>query len=117
MKTTITSLLCCFIFCGSVFAQSKSATETDTIKVYGNCGMCKATIEGALKRKEGIISKNWNKVTKMLVVTYDPSKIKINQIGAKIAEVGYDNQYATAKEETYNKLHSCCHYERPKKDK
>ena len=44
-----------------------------------------------------------------------PEKITIQKIGEKIAEAGYDNQYATAKDETYNNLHHCCQYERPKK--
>jgi copper chaperone CopZ len=117
MKRKITSLLCCFIFSMALFAQNKSTTKTDTIKVYGNCGMCKANIEGALKKKDGIISKNWNKDTKMLVVTYDPSKITIKQIGEKIADAGYDNEYAIAKPDSYNKLDKCCQYERPKSDK
>ena len=49
-------------------------TKTDTIKVWGNCGMCKATIEKSLKKKDGVLSKNWNKETKILVVTYDSGK-------------------------------------------
>lgn len=114
MKTTITKLilLCCFLFSIGAFAQGK--LQTDSIKVYGNCSMCKATIEGALKKKDGVISKNWNKDTKILIVTYDPSKITIKQIGEKISEAGYDNQYATAREDAYKNLHSCCQYERPK---
>jgi periplasmic mercuric ion binding protein len=111
MKTTITTLLCCVLFSMASIGQSPS--QTDSVKVYGNCSMCKATIEGSLKKKDGVISKNWNKDTKTLMVTYDPAKISIKQIGEKIAEVGYDNQYATAKKDTYSKLHSCCQYERP----
>ena len=90
-------------------------TKTNTIKVYGNCQMCKATIEGSLEEKDGIISKNWDMETSMLTVTYNPSKIKIKKIGKKIANVGYDNEYARAKNEVYNKLRPCCKYERPKK--
>ena len=102
-----------FIMCNVSFAQDN---KTDTIHVYGNCGMCKATIEGSLKKKDGVISKNWNKDTKMLAVTYDQSKINIKKIGEKVAAAGYDNEYATASDEAYNNLHSCCHYERPKKN-
>ena len=115
MKTKITTLLCCFVLSIATFAKSEK--KTDRIKVYGNCGMCKATIEEALKKKDGVLSKNWNKETKMLVVTYDPSKITIKEIAQKIADAGYDNEYATAKEEAYNNLHHCCQYDRPKKDK
>lgn len=108
-------LLCCFLLIG-IAGMAQTATKTDTIKVYGNCNMCKANIEGSLKKKDGVISKDWNKDTKMLVVTYDSSKITIKQIAQKIANVGYDNEYATAPDATYNKLDQCCQYERPKKN-
>ena len=115
MKIRIITLLCCLAASiTTTFAQDK---KTDTIKVYGNCGMCKTTIESSLKKKDGIISKNWNKETKKMMVTYDPSKINLKQIGEKIASVGYDNEYVTAKDEVYNNLHHCCQYDRPKKDK
>lgn len=77
--------------------------------------MCKATIEGALKKKDGVFSKKWNKETKMLTVTYDTVKITIKQIGEKVSDVGYDNEYATASDAKYNSLHQCCQYTRPKK--
>ncbi len=115
MKTKIITLLWCFAAgITGLLAQDK---KTDTIKVYGNCGMCKTTIESSLSKKDGIISKNWNKDTKKMVVTYDPSKTNIKQIGEKIASVGYDNEYATAPDKAYSSLHSCCQYDRPKKDK
>ena len=107
-------LLCCLLLSSALFAQD---SKTDTIKVYGNCSMCKTTIESSLKKKDGVLSKNWNKDTKMLVVTYDPSKTTIQKIGEKVAAAGYDNEYATAPDAAYNNLHSCCHYERPKKSK
>ena len=113
MKTKITTLLCCMIFSIAVFATGESKTET--FKVYGNCSMCKETIEGALKKKDGVLSKKWDVEKKEITVTYDPSKITVQKIGEKIASVGYDNQYATAKNESYNNLHKCCQYERPKK--
>lgn len=104
-------LLSIVFFNISSYAQE---SKTDTIKVYGNCNMCKEKIEGCLKEKDGITAKNWDKKTKLLVVTYDAAKITKEQIGQKIADVGYDNQYATATEKAYKKLHSCCQYDRPK---
>ena len=104
-------LLSIVFFNISSYAQE---SKTDTIKVFGNCNMCKEKIEGSLKEKDGITAKNWDKKTKLLVVTYDAAKISKEQIGQKIADVGYDNQYATATEKVYKKLHSCCQYDRPK---
>ncbi|HLG02117.1 MAG TPA: cation transporter [Bacteroidia bacterium] len=116
MFKRVINLLCCFVLLsGAGLAQTATKNKTENIKVYGNCDMCKAVIEGALKKKDGVISKRWDKNTKMLTVTYDPSKITIKQIAEKVAAVGYDNEYATAPDSVYNKLHGCCHYERPKK--
>ncbi len=113
MKNKIIIVLCCLMIgISAAIAQDK---KTETIKVFGNCDMCKAKIEGALKKKDGVLSKQWDKDTRILTVTYDTGKISIKQIGEKIAAVGYDNEYATAPDEAYNGLHSCCKYERPKK--
>jgi periplasmic mercuric ion binding protein len=101
----------CALLTHLAFAQD---SKTDTIKVYGNCGMCKTTIESSLKKKDGVLSKSWNKDTKILKVTYDPSKITVQKIGEKVAAVGYDNEYATAPDAAYNNLHHCCQYDRPK---
>ncbi|MBI3503185.1 MAG: cation transporter [Bacteroidetes bacterium] len=110
MKTKIIAAILGMVLSATVFAQKK----TETFKVWGNCNMCKETIEGALKKKDGILSKNWNKDTKEISVTYDTTKISIKQIGEKIAAAGYDNQYAKATDEAYKNLHKCCQYERAK---
>ena len=86
--------------------------KTETFAVSGNCDMCKGTIEGALKKKDGIISKDWNQKTKMITITYDANKINIDQIKQKIADAGYDTDKIKAKAEAYNKLPKCCQYER-----
>lgn len=118
MKTTIriTVLMAvCIFFCGLVNAIAQEGTKTETIKVYGNCEMCKENIEGALKKKDGVIKKDWSPKSKMLTVTYDPSKISLTQIKQKMADAGYDTDEIQAKDETYNKLHKCCQYNRAKK--
>ena len=106
----------CFMIIGIVGSYGQTADKkTDTFKVYGNCTMCKATIESALKKKDGITKKDWNTETKMLTVTYDPAKISLKEIKQKIADVGYDTDEIHAKDEAYNNLHSCCKYDRVKK--
>ena len=115
MKTKMITLLCCMIFSIAVFARGES--KTDSFKVFGNCNMCKANIESVLKKKDGVLSKNWNKDSKILTVTYDPAKISIQQIAQKVADKGYDNEFATAKTDSYNKLDKCCQYDRKKDSK
>jgi copper chaperone CopZ len=97
----------------NVNAQTKTK-QTETFKVWGNCGMCEKTIEKALKIK-GISSAEWDKETKMITVSFNPKKVTLADIHKKIASVGYDTELETAKDEVYNKLHGCCQYERKNK--
>lgn len=113
MKTinvTLTILVCFFVM-GSV---TVARVKQETVKVWGNCGMCKKTIESALKGATGVQMANWNKKTKILAVNYDDSKITMRQIEEKVAAAGYDTQNVRGNDEAYNKLHECCHYERKK---
>ncbi|MBL4592870.1 MAG: heavy-metal-associated domain-containing protein [Flavobacteriales bacterium] len=87
--------------------------KTDTFKVYGNCGMCEKTIEGALKDVKGIDKAEWNQETKMMEVVYHTHDISLDEIKKKIAEVGYDTKAFRATEKVYNGLPGCCQYERP----
>jgi len=94
----------------TVFAQSK----TEKFKVYGNCGMCKNRIEKAAKSVDSVTAAEWNKVTKMLELTYDESKTNIHKVHMAIAKVGHDTDMHKAKDEVYNNLPGCCKYDRPK---
>jgi copper chaperone CopZ len=88
-------------------------SKTETFKVYGNCGMCKKTIEGSLSSVEGVSSAIWNSDTKMLKVTFDAHEISLDEIKQKIAAVGYDTDKFRAPDKVYNGLMGCCQYERP----
>jgi copper chaperone CopZ len=94
----------------------QTLAETDTFKVYGNCGMCKATIEGALKDVKGIEKAEWDIEAKMMYVTYDKKLISLDGIKKKIAAVGYDTDKFRASDETYGELPGCCQYERPENE-
>lgn len=94
--------------------SAKADAATTTFKVYGVCGMCKRTIEGALNNTKGINNASWNVSSKMVTVTYDEKAISVDDMKAKIAAVGYDSDTHRAKDEVYNNLHTCCKYERPK---
>ncbi len=85
----------------------------EKFKVYGNCSMCKTTIEKALNGQEGIASASWNVNNKKLYIQYDKAVISLDQIKQKLADVGYDTDTHRAKDEVYKGLHSCCQYKRP----
>ena len=92
----------------SSFAQESATT---TFKVWGNCGMCKQTIEKAAKT-EGVSAATWNVETKMLELTYQPGKTTPEKVQQKIAATGYDTEKVTGDNKAYDKLHGCCKYER-----
>ena len=119
MKTTIRlsllTVLCMMLFGVLKVSAQTPEKKTETFKVYGNCDMCKENIEGALKKKDGILKRSWDTKTKMISVTYDPSKIDLTVIKQKVADVGYDTDEIKAKDEAYNHLHKCCQYDRAKK--
>lgn len=108
MKTKyfILSLLLACFSAGS-FAQ----LHMDTIKVAGNCGMCKSNIEKAASNA-GATSAVWDKTTKLLVVNYDAAKTSNREIQNKVAAAGYDTQDVKASDKSYNKLEKCCQYDR-----
>lgn len=84
-------------------------TKTETLKVSGNCDMCKARIEKAAKI-DGVTKAEWSEKTKTLTATFDPAKTSIDAIGKKIAEAGHDNDKAKATDKAYDKLPGCCQY-------
>ena len=91
------------------FAQT--AVKKETIKVWGNCGMCKKTIEKAAK-SAGATTANWNEDSKELKFSYAVKKTSATKIQQSIAKSGYDTQDFTADDAAYNNLHGCCQYDR-----
>lgn len=89
--------------------------KTETVKVYGNCGMCKTRIEKAAKGIDGVKKAEWDREKKELTVTYDAEVTNLEAIEQGIADVGHDTDNVKAKDEVYNGLHSCCKYDRPAK--
>jgi copper chaperone CopZ len=86
--------------------------KTVTAKVYGNCGMCKKTIETAAKKSK-VSKANWNKDSKIVTLTYDSTKTNLDALLKSISLAGYDNELYLAPKESYNKLEQCCQYDRP----
>jgi periplasmic mercuric ion binding protein len=131
MKTkTILAIAALAISCSTGLAQTTEATKkaTDqqaakeqlksgTVKVHGNCEMCKNRIEKAAKSVEGVKSATWDQSTKMLTFQYDEGEWKKNgkslkSVVMKITEAGHDTQYHKASDKTYKALPKCCQYQR-----
>jgi copper chaperone CopZ len=93
--------------------DSKQATKTESFKANGECGMCKTRIEKGLKM-DGISNAEWDQKTKMVTVSYDPSKVTVDDMKKKVASLGHDTDKYRAEDDVYAKLPGCCHYDRAK---
>jgi copper chaperone CopZ len=91
-------------------AQIKNA-KTETVKIYGNCGMCEKRIEkvGSIKKTAKV---DWNVDTKMATITYDSKKTNLDAILKRIALSGHDSDKFLAPNDAYSKLPNCCQYDR-----
>jgi mercuric ion binding protein len=109
-----------FLFLSFVFmlfacsaGMPEHAVEAE-FKVWGNCGMCKKTIETSLKDAPGVFTATWNKDTKMMTLVYDTTKTDVRSVQEQIATSGYDTELSTGNDKAYANLHECCKYERKK---
>ena len=96
----------------SLFSFQKNAIVETKFIVYGNCEMCKSTIEKAGNLKK-IAVVDWDKNTKIATITYDTSKTNLDEVVKRISLSGYDSENFRAPENAYKNLHGCCQYERP----
>jgi copper chaperone CopZ len=96
-------------------AKIKNA-KTETVKIYGNCEMCESTIEKAGNVKN-TAKVDWNEDTKMAIITYDSVRTNQDEILKRIALAGYDSDQFFAPDDAYVNLHSCCQYDRAKREK
>jgi copper chaperone CopZ len=101
------TLLLSFTACN---AQIKNA-KTESVNIYGNCGMCESAIEKAGNIKN-VAQVDWNKDTKMATLTYDQIKTNQDEILKRIALAGYDSDQFLAPNDVYAKLPESCKYER-----
>jgi periplasmic mercuric ion binding protein len=107
MKTNIIYIIL-FLF-GSLTTFGQSKTTTATIKVFGNCEMCKKRIETALDQP-GIKMANWDTKSKNLEVVFNSRKISEQKIHDLVAAAGHDTERVKAKNEVYAELPFCCLY-------
>ena len=112
MKTQHIVLSFLFVIVSALTATAqKKDQKKETFKVWGECGMCKKTIEKAAK-DSGAATANWNTESKQLTVTYNTTKTNNQKIQQAIAAAGYDTRDITADNTAYDKLHECCKYDR-----
>lgn len=111
----IKSIMLLLIATIALSAAKAQDVKTDTFKVWGNCGMCKKTIEKAAN-VNGVQKAEWNRETKVFTLVYNPAVTTNEKIQKAIAAAGYDTEKFTGDDKAYEKLPGCFHYDRKKKD-
>lgn len=66
---------------------------TKTLEVQGmTCGHCKASVEGALKKLDGVSTAEVHLETGKVDVTFDESKVTVDALKEAVEDQGYDVQ-------------------------
>ncbi|QGS68486.1 copper chaperone CopZ [Oceanobacillus sp. 143] len=55
-----------------------------------SCGHCKASVEGALKKLDGVSAAEVNLESSNVEITYDEAKVSLKNMKEAIEEQGYD---------------------------
>ena len=113
-----------FASCNEQVVVKKIPTTTDTkttielqsdysIGVKGNCGMCKSTIEKAVKGLDFVENAEWGIKTKILDVEFiDSVNFDLEALNSAINQSGYETMNTTADQTAYDALPMCCKYDR-----
>lgn len=112
MKTKKISMMMIFLLAATL---SFAGNKKDTLKVYGNCGMCETRIEKAANAVEGFSEASWDKESQMLTVEKVNAETDVMKVHKAVAKVGHDTDKVKADDKVYNKLPGCCKYDRPMK--
>jgi len=83
-------------------AKAQDATTAEL------CDMCKETMEKHMAFEKGVKKSSLDVESKILTVTYNPTKITPEQIRKAVSKSGYDADEVKADPKAYKKLDACC---------
>ncbi|MFT5254638.1 MAG: copper chaperone CopZ, partial [Flavobacteriales bacterium] len=98
MKSLNKTVVAITLLLSATFASAQIKNpKTENVKIWGNCGMCETKIEKAGNLKN-IATVDWDKDSKIAVITYDTTKTNQDEILKRIALAGYDSEKNIATE-------------------
>ena len=101
------------VFAFSIQAQEKKNKNAKyTTEVNGNCEQCQKRIQKAAFSVAGVKSASWDVGTHQLSLIINEEKCSLMDVKKAVAKVGHDTDLVKSTKEDYDKLHSCCQYER-----
>lgn len=105
------NIIAIFLLSSSLYSHAQNtAMTTQTVKISGNCGMCKKTIEKSGNSADSKV--DWNEDNQTAKVSFNAEKTSLDAVLKNIALAGYDNEKYLAPTTTYAELHGCCQYDR-----
>ncbi len=112
MKNIILGMMLLFVAISTQAQEKKNKNAKYAIEVNGNCDLCKKRIEKAAFSVAGVKSAVWDIETHQLALILNEEKCSVLDVKKSIAKVGHDTDEVKATDSDYEKLHSCCQYER-----
>jgi mercuric ion binding protein len=89
-------------------ATAKKGTEMVQFKTSAVCDMCKSRLEKSLAYEKGVQSANLDVPSKVLTVSYNPTKTTPAALRTAVQKTGYDADAVTADTRAYERLPDCC---------
>lgn len=112
MKNTILTMMFLFVALSTQAQDKKNKNARYEFEVNGNCEQCQKRIQKAAFSVAGVKSAIWNIESHQLSVSINEEKCSLMDVKNAVAKVGHDTDEIKATNAVYDKLHSCCQYER-----
>jgi periplasmic mercuric ion binding protein len=112
MKNLLLGMMLLFVTFSTQAQDKKNKNAKYVFEVNGNCEQCQKRIQKAAYSVNGVKSANWDIESHQLSVIINEEKCSILDVKKAIAKVGHDTDEVKATNEDYERLHSCCLYER-----
>lgn len=112
MKNIFLGMMLLIVAFSTQAQDKKNKNARYSIEVNGNCEQCKKRIEKAAYSVVGVKSAVWDIETHNLDLILNEQKTTLLDVEKAIAKVGHDTKDVKAEDAIYEKLHSCCLYER-----
>ena len=112
MKKIIFGMMLLFVALSSQAQEVKNKNAKYDTEVNGNCEQCKKRIEKAAYSVKGVKSAEWHIDDHMLHLLINEEKCSLLDVKKAVAKVGHDTDEVKSTDEDYERLHSCCLYER-----